>query len=60
VIEQFQGSDGTGEMIVEISVEVTRGVGMGHNAVSNFMPERVAFRRMFAAVQSVSKMLERA
>jgi hypothetical protein len=39
---------------------VTRGVGMGHNAVSNFMPERVAFRRMFAAVQSVSKMLERA
>ena len=42
VIEQFQGGDGTGEMIVEISVEVTFGFGRGHNAVSKFPPERVA------------------
>jgi len=60
LIEQFQSRDGTGEMIVQISVEVIGGFGMGHNAVSNFPPERVAFRRMFAAVQSASKMLERA
>jgi len=60
VIEQFQGRDGTGKMIVEISMEVPRGFGMGHNALSKFPPERVAFRTMFAAVQSVSTMLERA
>jgi len=60
VIEQFQGGDGAGEMIVEISMEMTGGFGMGHNAVSNLMTGRVAFRGMFAPVQSALTMLERA
>ena len=60
VIEQFQGGDGAGEMIVEISMEMTGGFGMGHNAVSNLVTGRVAFRGMFAPVQSALTMLERA
>jgi hypothetical protein len=42
VIEQFQSGDGPGQMIVQISVEMIGGFGMGHNAVSLSMPERVA------------------
>jgi len=60
VIEQFRNANGTGKMIVEINVEVMPRFGIGHNALSKFLPERVEFRRTFAAVQSASAMLERA